>query len=154
MIKRRSFLLGGLGVLGLAALGVWGFGRSALESEIVSILRRRLSFLKLDEEGLHAYAKDQIAALLAKRPSLNRLRYHFVSAVGPSFKRFQRSADTRGLIERTEDQFVSTYLISSDFFFTDADPSRLVRYRFFYDALSHPCASPFARPLADEPSRS
>jgi hypothetical protein len=152
MITRRSLLLGGLAVFGIAGVGLFGFGRAGLESEIVAILRRRLGYLKLDEDGLRAYAKDQTGVFLAKRPSLSRLRYHFISAVGPSFKRFQRSTDTRSRLERMEDQFVSTFLISSDFFFNGSDESRVVRYKYFYDPLVHPCGSPFARPLSGDPA--
>jgi hypothetical protein len=152
MITRRRFLLGGLGALVLAGAGIIGFGRPALEAEIVAILRRRLDYLKLDDEGLHAYARDQVGVLLAKRPSLGRLRYHFVSAVGPTFKRFMRSTDTRSRMERMGDMFVSTYLISSDFFTNGSDESRIVRYVGFYDPMVRPCGSPFSRPMLANPA--
>jgi hypothetical protein len=149
MIDRRRFLLGGLGLAGVAAAGVWGFGRMGLEARIVSMLRRRLDYLHLDPAGLQAFARDQVSGLLNKKiPTWNRLRYHFLSAVAPSFTRYFRSADTRSRASRTEDSMISTYLLSSDFFIHGADESRLVRYVGFYDPLI-PCGNPFARPPVD-----
>jgi hypothetical protein len=146
MINRRRLLLGGLGVIGVAGLGAWGFGRMAFEAEVASILRRRLSFLKLDRDGVRAFAKDQATAAFTKKiPTWNRLRYHF-GAVGPSFNRYYRSNDKRSRVSRLEDSLISTYLLSSDFFLNGADESRTVNYVAFYDAM-RPCQNPFARPV-------
>jgi hypothetical protein len=81
MIRRRQFLLGTLAVVAVSGLAVVGFGRMAGEAEIVSLVRRRLSFLRLDDAGLHAFARDQTGALLAKRPTWNRMKYHFLSVL-------------------------------------------------------------------------
>jgi hypothetical protein len=150
MINRRRLLLGGLGILGAAGIGVWGFGRVGLEAQIVAMLRRRLDFLQLDRDGLQAYAKDQVSALLNRRmPTWNRLRYHFLSAVAPSFKRYYRSSDRRSRIGRAEDSLISTYLLSSDFFLNGADESRIVRYMAFYDPM-RACGNPFARAIGND----
>jgi len=147
MISRRRLLVGGLGLFGTVAVGVWGFGRTELEARMVAMLRRRLAFLQLDQDGLHAYARDQVAALLSKRmPTWNRLRYHLRSAVAPSFKRYYRSSDGRSRIAKAEDAFVSAYLLSSDFLVNGADESRVVRYVAFYDPM-RACGNPFARPV-------
>jgi len=149
MINRRRLLLGGLGAVGVAGLAAWGFGRAGLEAEVAAVVRRRLGFLKLDREGLHAYARDQVAAMLNKKfPTWNRLRYHFLSAVAPSFQRYYRSASRRSRIAKAEDALVSTYLLSSDFFWKGADASRIVKYIAFYDPM-RPCSNPFARPVID-----
>jgi hypothetical protein len=136
-------------MVAVGGLAVWGFGRTAMEAKIVSVLRRRLNFLHLDPTGLHEFAKDQATALLTKRvPTWNRMRYHFLSAVAPSFNRYYRSADKRSSIEKTEDAFVSTYLLSSDFFIHGSDESRIVNYVAFYDPM-RACGNPFARPAID-----
>jgi hypothetical protein len=153
MIKRRRFLLGGLGVIAVGGLGAWVLGPPALESEIVSGVRRRLGFLRLDEAGLHAFAKDQVSALLAKRPTWNRLKFHFFSAFSNSFSRWDRSTDKRSRLQRVVDDFSSTYLLSSDFFLKGADESRTVHYIAFYDP-QRPCGNPFARPPVDNPATS
>ena len=152
MIKRRQFLLGGLGIAAAAALGLAGLGRPAIEAEIVAGIRKRLPFLTLDDTGLHAFAQDQVATLLAKRPTLNRLKYHFMSHVAPSFTRYLRSTDTRTRLEQTLDNFTSTYLLSSDFFINGSDESEPVRYLAFYDPLLA-CGNPFARPALDTPAK-
>jgi hypothetical protein len=145
MIRRRQFLFGTLGVLGLAGVGALTFGRSAAEAEIAAAVRRRLSFLKLDDAALHAFAHDQVSALLAKRPTWNRLKYHFLSNVSTSFKRYARSSDTRTRRQRLEDGWASTFLLSSDFFVNGADLVQPVSYLAFYDPL-RACGNPFARP--------
>jgi hypothetical protein len=148
-MNRRRVILGGLGVVAVAGLGAWGLGHVALEAEIVSILRRRLGFLKLDQQGVHAFAKDQTDAAFHKKiPTWSRLRYHLLAAAAPSYKRFFRSIDTRSRVARLEDNLVSTYLLSSDFFLNGADESRTVNYVAYYDPL-HPCQNPFARPVLD-----
>ncbi len=145
MTTRRRFLLGGLAVAAVAGLGAIGLGPAAAASHIATVVRRKLPFLKLDEEGLHAFAKDQVSALLAKRPTWNRLKYHYLSMFAKQFTRYNRSNDTRTRVQRMEDNFVSTYLLSSDFFINGADESRVIKYMGFYDPL-HPCGNPFWRP--------
>jgi hypothetical protein len=147
MIGRRRLLQLGLGLALLCGVGVVAFGPAAAEAEIVSHLRRRLAFLRLDEQGLHAFARDQVRALLAKRPTWVRWKYHFLHLRSPgAFSPYDRSNDRRSRIERAVDNLASTYLLSSDFFLNSADESRLVRYLRFYDPL-RPCGNPFARPV-------
>ena len=149
MISRRRLIMGGLGVVGVAGLGAWGLGRLGFQLEIASILRRRLGYLKLDEGGVRAFAKDQTRATFGKKiPTWNRLRYHMLASGASSFKRFYRSTDTRSRIGRFEDTLVSTYLLSSDFFWNGADESRKVNYVAYYDP-NRPCNNPFARPVAE-----
>ena len=146
MATRRRFLLIASGVVVAAAVGVVGIAPSVTEAQIVSHVRRRLSFLKLDEAGLRAFAKDQVAALLAKRPTWNRMKYHFLSIFTKTFTKYDRSNDRRSRMERMTDGFASTYLLSSDFFVNGANPANVVRYRSLYDPL-RPCGNPFARPV-------
>jgi hypothetical protein len=148
MMSRRQLLLGGLGTAALAALGLGTFGRGAIEAEIAAHVRRRLSFLTLDDTGLRRFAADQVAVLLAKRPTVNRLKYHFLSHIAPSFTRYLRSTETRSRLEQTIDAFASTYLMSSDFFQNGADESETVHYVSFYDPLLA-CGNPFARAAID-----
>jgi hypothetical protein len=145
MATRRRFLLIASGVVVAAAVGIVGIAPSVTESQIVSHVRRRLSFLKLDEAGLQAFAKDQVAALLAKRPTWNRMKYHFFALFTNSFTKYDRSSDRRSRMERMTDGFASTYLLSSDFFVNGADAAGLVRYLSLYDPL-RACGNPFARP--------
>jgi hypothetical protein len=145
MTTRRRFLLIASGVAVAAAVGIVGIAPSVTESQIVSHVRRRLSFLKLDEVGLQAFAKDQVAALLAKRPTWNRMKYHFFALFTNSFTKYDRSSDRRSRVERMTDGFASTYLLSSDFFINGADAARSVWYLSLYDPV-RACGNPFARP--------
>jgi hypothetical protein len=151
-MKRRRFLLGGLGVVAVAAVGVWGVDL-ATESEIVSGIRRRLSFLRFDDKGLHAFAKDYIQSMLAKRPSWYRWKYHFHSLFSkPPAARWGISNDARSRRERLEDNFATLFLLSSDFFTNGADESRSILYVSLYDPM-RACNDPFARPVIESTTR-
>jgi hypothetical protein len=151
MATRRRFLAIASGVVVAAAVGVVAIAPAVTESQIVNHVRRRLSFLKLDEAGLETFAREQVAALLAKRPTWNRMKYHFLSAFTNSFTRYDRSSDRRSRIERMTDGFASTYLLSSDFFVNGANPAQVVRYLSLYDPL-RACGNPFARPAVSSAS--
>jgi hypothetical protein len=147
MSTRRGFLLAGLGVVVVAGVGVIGFGRVAGQSHIVASVRRRLPFLKLDEAGLQAFAHDQVSVLLAKRPTWNRIKFHYSSLFEKPLTRFKGSStDKRDRWQRMDDSFASTFLLSSDFFTNGADTTAVVRYVGFYDPL-RPCGNPFWRPV-------
>lgn len=145
MTTRRRFLLIGSGVAVVLGLGVVGIAPTFTESQIASHVRRRLSFLKLDEAGLKAFASDQVAALLAKRPTWNRMKFHFLSIFTHTFTKYDHSDDHRSRVERMTDSFSQTYLLSSTFFVNGADPTQVVEYVALYDPL-RPCGNPFARP--------
>jgi hypothetical protein len=147
MSTRRTFLLAGLGVVVVAGIGVIGVGRMSAQSHIVAAVRRRLPFLKLDEAGLQAFAHDQVSVLLAKRPTWNRIKYHYSSLFEKPLTRFVGSStDRRDRWQRMDDNFASTFLLSSDFFVNGSDAAEVVRYVGFYDPL-RPCGNPFWRPV-------
>lgn len=147
MMDRRRLLLGGLGIAAVAAVGVWA-ADFATESEITSGIRRRLPFLRFDEDGLHSFAKDYIRSMLKKRPSWYRWKYHFHSLFTKATARWGMSTDTRSRRARLEDFFATMYLLSSDFFVTGADQSRIIRYVNLYDPM-RACGNPFARSAMD-----
>jgi hypothetical protein len=146
MVRRRGFLFGGIGIVA-AALGVWGLEIES-EHEIASAVRRKLSFLRLDEAGLQAFATAQIAALAAKRPSWYRWKYHFHQLFVRPVAQWGISTDTRSRRDRLEDNFATQYLLSSDFFTNGADESRVVKFVVLWDP-NLPCGNPFARPPTD-----
>jgi hypothetical protein len=146
MLKRRRFLKIGLGVVAVAAVGVWGADMAG-EAEIVATVRKRLSFLKLEEAGLHSFAKDYISALLAKRPSWYRWKYHIQSLFRKPGARWGISTDTRSRRERFADNLATQYLLSSDLFLNGADENRTIQYVKLYDPM-RACAAPFARQIS------
>lgn len=145
MNKGRRALLIGVGVVAVAGLGAVG-ADLATEAEIVSAVRRRLSMLKLDEAGLHAFAKAQIATLLAKRPTVARVKTRLRAALAkaPVVHYEGISTDKRTRRQRFEDNLATVFLLSSDFFWNGADESRVVKYRELYDPM-RACGNPFAR---------
>jgi hypothetical protein len=144
MPGRRNVLIG-LGVAAVAVFGIWG-ADLATEGEIASAVRRRLSFLRLDEAGLRSFARDYVSAMLSKRPSWYRWKYHIQSLFRKPGARWGISTDTRSRRERMEDNLSTQYLLSSDLFLKGADESRIIQYVSLYDPM-RPCGSPFARPM-------
>lgn len=147
MVKRRRLLLGGLGLIGMAALGAFG-GVFAAEAEIASLVRRRLPFLTLDDAGVHAFSKDYVDNILAKRPTWYRIKFHFYSLFAKPVSGYGFSTDTRSRLQRTQDNLATIYLLSSDFFAQGADQTRTVQYVALYDPV-RACSNPFARPPPD-----
>jgi len=149
MWSRRGFVKLGVGAVALAGAGTLA-GWYLSEAEIVSAVRRRLTFLHLDEAGLHAFAKDQMSALLAKRPTWYRWKYHvrLLFQKPTAAASWGRTSDRRSRRERMEDNLATVFLLSSDFFTNGADETRVVQYVVLYDPM-RPCGNPFARPAVE-----
>jgi hypothetical protein len=139
-MRRRVFLLSGLGAL--AAASVWlYFGASANET-IAMVLRRRLDYLTLDPAGVRRFAVD----LLAKH-GISHAKIHLLSAIRPAYSRHDLSSGKNSLaylLRHGEDRIVGSFLISSDFFLNGADETRVVKYLGLIDSR-RACANPFAR---------
>lgn len=148
-MKRRHLLLGAGAAIVAAALGLWG-SELLSEEAIAAAVRRRLGALRLDDAGPRAFARDYIAALLAKRPTWFRTKYHIrsmfaaESSIADAFV-----GDHRSRRQRLDDNLATIYLMSSDFFWNHADESRVVRYVAMYDPI-RACGNPFARPPPGE----
>jgi hypothetical protein len=148
MMERRTFLLGGAGLALIAGAGVWGADVFS-QRQIIAGVRRKLSFLQLDDTGLHAFAKDYINSMLAKRPSWYRWKVHFHSLFAkPAAARWGISNDKRSKHEKLDDYLATLFLLSSDFFVKGADETQPVGYVNLYDPL-RACGNPFARPPPD-----
>ncbi|MGB5081167.1 MAG: hypothetical protein WBO23_10540 [Burkholderiales bacterium] len=149
MLRRRQFLVAGLaGLAGLTGLVTWRFIRSSDEDAIIAVLRKRLDYLLLDDNGLRAFAGDLVAQ---KTISGNKLR--MLDVAGPVYTQLSfasyRNALARAL-RHGEERIVTLYLLSSDFFPTGADETRTVRYVGYYDPIRYPrppCSNPFSRPI-------
>ncbi len=140
MLSRRGFMVSALA--GLSGLLAWQLFRGSMEDAIVSMLRKRLDYLTLDDNGLNAFARDAVANGVIARPKL-----HLMAAAGSQYARLVSPG--AGYIGHTvrhgEERIISAYLMSSDFFISGADMSRVVRYLGYYDPLRRPCGNPFAR---------
>jgi hypothetical protein len=148
-VKRRHLLLGAGAALVAATLGFYG-AEFLSEDAIAAGVRRRLGALRLDEDGPHAFARDYIAAMLAKRPTWFRTKYHLrrmFAAQGAIADAFV--SDHRSRRRKFEDDLATVYLMSSDFFWNHANESRIVHYVALYDPM-RACGNPFARPPPGE----
>jgi len=145
MFKRRQFLAAF--IAGLTGLLTWRFIGSSDENAIVAVLQKRLDYLLLDDNGLHAFARDLVAQ---KVMSSNKLR--MLDVAGPVYTQLTVTSYGDALtraVRHGEERIVTLYLLSSDFFLTGADETRMVRYLGYYDPIRNPrpSSNPFARPI-------
>ena len=147
MIKRRNFLLGSVGAVAVLGIGAFAAERHH-EAEIAAAIRQRLSYLKLDEGGPEAFARDKVATLLAKRPSWLRIVSRIRQTLAKPTIHWGFSNDKRTKREREVDNLAITFLLSTDFFRNGSDTSRVVRYVALYDPV-RPCGNPFAHSPTD-----
>ena len=147
MFKRRQFLAAF--IAGLTGLVTWRFIGSSDENAIIAVLQKRLDYLQLDDNGLHAFARDLVAR---KVMSSNKLR--MLDVAGPVYAQLTVTSYGNALtraVRHGEERIVTLYLLSSDFFLTGADETRIVRYQGYYDPIRnlHPISNPFARPITN-----
>ncbi len=141
-ITRRKLLALGAtsGLAGIYGLYKWHFGDAT--EVIVTILHRRVGYLRVDTSTFHTFAKDyvvfrkQYERELAKLSAL-ALPLRFMSP----YAWLERGHPYR----RLEDNVVSRYLLSTDFFQNGANERTLVKYLSFYDPLLTICRNPLAR---------
>ena len=139
-MKRRYFMLSC--VAGVAGVAAARYASSSEQSAIAKVLYKKLSYLKLDAQGVRQFAID-----LAARGGISAARLRLVDAIGPLYTHTHleghNAVDTA--VHHGEDRVTTLYLLSSDFFKRHAGQDRVVRYTGFYDPLIA-CGNPFARP--------
>lgn len=138
-VSRRGFLFGGAAAVGLVALRL---GLTQPEDAVVTVLRKRLSHLKLDEDGLRAFAADFTAA-----GKMARGKLRLIAALAPLYQWLPADDSTPIAVRHGEERVVSAYLLSSDFFVNGADEQQPVGYLGLFDPWNNPvaCQNPFAR---------
>jgi hypothetical protein len=143
-LSRRKFLAGALG--GLAVLVAtpyafyhWRFGRPT--SIIVAILKRRVGYLNTEAGSFERFAPEYVEYKREHKAALARL-----SAISLPFTyvTLYRWLPMGHPLRRLEDNVVTQYLLSTDFFLHEADESREVKYLSFYEPHLTPCRNPFA----------
>jgi len=146
MIRRRGFLLAFSG-LGITSLLGWSVLRSKQQDAVITIIYKRLFYLRLDDAGVRRFAHDFVA-----NTKLSGGKLRLVAAFAPIYRRWVLSPDSllAHAMRFGEERVISRYLLSSDFFTTGADENRVVQYVAFYDPL-RACGNPFARPVLEGP---
>jgi hypothetical protein len=119
----------------LAGGTLFGFGSFKLltgsfEQATVNLVRKELSFLRLDDDGLQKFASD-FGKTMTQRSYRYRIKGYSFLGIG---------AGRSGKVNH----IVTTYLLSSDFFQSGMDESRLVKYVSLYSPYLRPCAHPFS----------
>jgi hypothetical protein len=140
-MKRRNFLYLSVGTL-IGAIAI-RYSVSSDRAAIAKIIKKRLPYLKIDEEGLQHFATDAVAQKLAKS-----LRVRSIDAAGSLYFHVTLPPENfiGDKIRHTEDRVVTQFLMSSDFFLNHADKTRVVKYLGYYDPMLA-CNNPFARPV-------
>jgi len=144
VLSRRAFLtslVGGIAVLVAApyAFYQWRYGKPT--KIIIAILRRRVGYLKCESGSFERFASEYIDYKTEHAAQLARLS---VVALPYAYATLYRWLPMGHPLRRLEDNVVTKYLLSTDFFFHDADESREVRYLSFYEPHLAPCRNPFA----------
>lgn len=140
-MKRRTFFAGAAAAI--CGAGGWAVLTAKDEHVIEMVVKHRLSYLKLDPEGVRQFAAD-----LAEKKIVSRRRMQMLRLIQPMYQSFELSAGENALAYRLrhgEERIVSAYLLSTDFFINNADESREVRYLGLWSNRRSPCGNPFAR---------
>ncbi|MBI1424907.1 MAG: twin-arginine translocation signal domain-containing protein [Gammaproteobacteria bacterium] len=145
MPSRRQFL--GVLAAGVAGLVTWRYLGSSDADAIATIVQKRLHYLKLDPDGVSAFAND-----LVKRQIISTGKLRLIDMAGPVYTHLSSHLEQRPFMHQLkhgEERITSLYLLSSDFFRNGQDASKPVRYIALYDPFQNitPCQTPFARPV-------
>lgn len=143
-LSRRAFvasLVGGIAVLVAApyAFYHWRYGKPS--KIVLAILRRRVGYLKCEAGSFERFAREYMDYKAEHAAQLARLS---VIALPYTYLTLYRWLPMGHPLRRLEDNVVTKYLLSTDFFFHDADESREVRYLSFYEPQLATCRNPFA----------
>lgn len=138
-LSRRILLALGVTSVPVAALGVIGFG-SSYRSIVAESVRRTLSDLTLDEEGLQQFATEfetryPKGALKVAALSLS------LKFAGSSF--LPNYGRTR--LQNLSEAASQIYLLGSSYFSPSHTKEKPVLYFRFYDPMDAACANPIAQ---------
>mgnify|MGYP001811968040 CR=1 FL=1 len=142
-LTRRAFLWAALGGGAAVAVGAsaWSWFRGDPEAIVLAVLRRRVGFLNPSDETLRTFASDYLISRESYRRTLARLS---VLALPLRFASPYEVLPMGNPLRRLEDNMVSQFLLSTDFFETGANEDRTPDYVGFNDPAVRPCRNPFA----------
>lgn len=142
-LSRRAFLAG---VFGGAAVVVatpyafyhWRSGKPT--SVIVAILKRRVGYLENEPGSFERFSREYVDYKSEYATQLGRLSAIAFPLTHATFYSWLPMGHP---LRRLEDNVVTKYLLSTDFFQHGADESRSLRYLSFYEPQLAPCRNPF-----------
>ena len=141
-VSRRRFLagaLGGIAVLFAAPYAVyhWRYGKASRVVE--AILKRRVGYLNVDPKSFEHFAGEYVHY---KRKHMAQLARLSAIALPFTYVTLYRWLPMGHPLRRLEDNVVTKYLLSTDFFVHGADESRRIEYLSFYEPHKAPCRNP------------
>jgi hypothetical protein len=142
-LSRRAFLagvLGGAAVLVAAPYAFYHWRLGKPTSVIVAILKRRVGYLKNEPGSFERFAREYVDYKSKYATQLGRLS---AIAFPLTHMTFYRWLPMGHPLRRLEDNVVTKYLLSTDFFQHNADESRSLQYLSFYEPQHAPCRNPF-----------
>lgn len=151
-LSRRQFV-GGM-VAGMAAIvavpySIYKFKTGSGTEVIEAILKRRVGYLKIPSDVFQAFASDYLEFRKSHKASLAKLS---VLALPLKYFTPYDVLNRDHPLVRLEDNVVSNFLLSTDFFHFDMDETRTINYRGFYDPVTSPCTNPFFMPAGSNES--
>jgi hypothetical protein len=124
--------------------GWWGFKvrKGDATDIIISIIRKKLGYLKIEKSELKRFARDFQKTFSGRqrligswagmiRPLYSLMDVYKITPFSDRFKNF-------------EEYTVTMFLLSCDFFRKGADLTREVKYTAIYDPFEMGCENPFA----------
>jgi len=139
-LSRRSFLFGmsAIGVAALAGVVSW---RTSKETDIVvAILNNRLGKLNIKDGAFEKYSIDYIDYRVNYKKQLKLLgTFSGIFSIITPYSLVPIGHPLR----RLEDNIVSNFLLSSDFFQNGSDYKKQVNYLGFYSPYKAPCRNFF-----------
>jgi hypothetical protein len=138
--RRKLLALGSSSLLALWAAYEWNFGDPA--DVVVAILKRRVGHLRVDHESFRTFAKDYLVFRSTYEKDLRRLS---VASLPLRFMSPYAWLEQGHPLRRLEDNVVSKYLLSTDFFQNGGNDRTLVKYLSFYDPYRAVCRNPLAK---------
>ena len=141
-ISRRSFMaLSILGTLSATAYAMLISRSSTYEDLVRSVLRKRLDYLELEQEGVSKFFND-----FEKRYPFEDVANRFwLKTFEPvySYTPFIQFSPLNGRFYVFEKLVVESYMLSTDFFLNGEDENQVVNYIAFHDPYEQPCFNPF-----------
>ncbi len=139
-VSRRTFFKAS--VIPVSFFGVYGvfkYFTAKPEDVVVSILQRRLGYLSLGQDDLRNFSMTYV-----KRKAQHKKKLTLLSVIADPLRfispyQFLPAGHT---FRRMEDNVVSLFLLSTDFFQNDADENRSIAYLGYYDPLIAICRNP------------
>lgn len=142
LVTRRKFFALGAGIIGgaVAVTTAYKWLGGKPQNVIIAILNRRLAQLNVDKTSFGPFA---IAYLDYRNEYRKQLSIMSIVSWPLQFVSPYRLVRQGSSLQRLEDNIVSMYLKSTDFFQNGADEKRQIQYLSFYDPYVTVCRNPF-----------